>query len=54
MSNQGEGKKSAVYPCLAGRQVFFLDFSVLFYQEQSTEKNLLLKSKKNKEFVAWS
>ena len=37
--NQGERKKSAVY-------LFFLDFLVLFYQEKSTEKNLLLRRQK--------
>ena len=39
-SNQGEWKKSAVY-------LFFLDFLVLFYQEKSTEENLLRKSQKS-------
>jgi len=37
--HQSERKKSAVYPCLAGRQVFFLDFLVLFYQEKKYRKN---------------
>jgi len=32
-----DARKKRVYPCLAGRQVFFLDFFVLFYQEKSTE-----------------
>ena len=41
--NQGERKKSAVYPRLNDTvgQVFFLDFLVLFYQEKSTERNFV-------------
>ena len=40
----------------AGRQVFFLDFLVLFYQEKSTEEKLLLKiniSSRYFTFLSW-